>query len=95
VIIVRGIESIRIAEKASAPVLIGLSAAVLVWAVRTAGGWGPMIAGHERGGISFSAQYDNLSAAGFSIRSRHAAAWAVLADFLALGDGQRRLLGGE
>ena len=43
VIIVRGIESIRIAEKASAPVLIGLSAAVLVWAVRTAGGWGPML----------------------------------------------------
>ena len=42
-IIVRGIESIRIAEKASAPVLIGLSAAVLVWAVRTAGGWGPML----------------------------------------------------
>ncbi len=32
-----------IAEKASAPVLIGLSAAVLVWAVRTAGGWGPML----------------------------------------------------
>ena len=43
VIIVRGIESIRIAEKASAPVLIGLSAAVLIWAVRTAGGWGPML----------------------------------------------------
>ena len=43
VIIVRGIESIRIAEKASAPVLIALSAAVLIWAVRTAGGWGPML----------------------------------------------------
>ena len=40
----RGIESIRDVEKAAAPLLIGLSAALLWWAVSAAGGFGPMLA---------------------------------------------------
>ena len=39
----RGIESIRDVEKAAAPLLIGLSAALLWWAVSAAGGFGPML----------------------------------------------------
>lgn len=36
-------ESIRILEKYSAPILIGLSLALMGWAVSTAGGFGPML----------------------------------------------------
>ena len=42
-VLVRGMESIRIVEKYSAPVLIGLCAALLLWAVSAAGGFGPML----------------------------------------------------
>lgn len=43
-VIVRGIESIKALEKASAPILVGLAAALLAWAVSGAGGCGPMLA---------------------------------------------------
>ncbi|KAK9818784.1 hypothetical protein WJX74_008362 [Apatococcus lobatus] len=43
-IILRGIESIKEVEQAAAPFLILLSAALLAWAWRTAGGLGPMLA---------------------------------------------------
>ncbi|MEW5309007.1 MAG: hypothetical protein WDW38_000921 [Sanguina aurantia] len=43
VIVTKGMESIRVLEKASAPLLIALSAALLWWAVTTAGGFGPML----------------------------------------------------
>lgn len=43
-IIIRGIESIRVIEKYSAPILVALAAALLYWAVTAAGGWGPMLA---------------------------------------------------
>ena len=36
-------EGIRLLEKYSAPVLIALTACLLVWAVGAAGGWGPML----------------------------------------------------
>ena len=42
-VLVRGMERIRIVEKYSAPVLIGLCAALLLWAVSAAGGFGPML----------------------------------------------------
>ena len=42
-VLVRGMESIRIVEKYSAPVLIGLCGALLLWAVSAAGGFGPML----------------------------------------------------
>lgn len=42
-VVVRGMESIRLLEKYSAPLLIGLSLALLGWAVTTAGGFGPML----------------------------------------------------
>lgn len=42
-IILNGIESIREMEKYCAPVLIGLSAALLGWAYLRAGGFGPML----------------------------------------------------
>lgn len=42
-IIVRGIESIKVVEQYSAPVLILLSAALFAWAIGTAGGFGPML----------------------------------------------------
>lgn len=42
-IIVRGIDCIKEVEKLSAPILVGLAAALLVWAVTTAGGLGPML----------------------------------------------------
>ncbi|KAL2653938.1 hypothetical protein R1flu_022066 [Riccia fluitans] len=42
-IIWNGIESIREMEKLCAPVLIGLSASLLAWAVFRAGGFGPML----------------------------------------------------
>ena len=42
-VLIRGIESIRIVEKYSAPILIGLSAALLVWAFWRANGLGPML----------------------------------------------------
>lgn len=43
-IIVRGIESIKVVEQYSAPVLIVLSAALFGWAISTAGGLGSMLA---------------------------------------------------
>eukprot|EP00798_Chlamydomonas_sp_ICE-L_P004169 gene4169-14269_t len=43
-IVLKGMESIRILEKYSAPILIGLSAALLMWALSAAGGFGPMLA---------------------------------------------------
>lgn len=42
-IMVKGVESIASVEKFSAPILIGLSTALLVWAVTTAGGLGPLL----------------------------------------------------
>ncbi|KAF6266169.1 permease for cytosine/purines, uracil, thiamine, allantoin-domain-containing protein [Scenedesmus sp. NREL 46B-D3] len=42
-IIVRGIDCIKQVEKFSAPILVGLAAALLIWAVTTAGGLGPML----------------------------------------------------
>ena len=44
IIILRGIESIKEVEQAAAPFLIVLSAALLAWAWRVAGGLGPMLA---------------------------------------------------
>ena len=43
VIVFRGMESIREVEKYSAPLLVALSLTLLVWAVSTAGGFGPML----------------------------------------------------
>jgi NCS1 family nucleobase:cation symporter-1 len=43
-IIVRGIDSIKVVEQYSAPILIALSAALFVWAVTAVGGFGPMLA---------------------------------------------------
>jgi len=42
-IIVRGIECIKDIEKCSAPILVVLAAALLIWAVTAAGGCGPML----------------------------------------------------
>lgn len=42
-IVARGMESIKALEKYSAPLLIGLSVALLYWAVTSAGGMGPML----------------------------------------------------
>lgn len=43
-ILLKGMEGIRVLEAYSAPVLMALTAALLVWAVRAAGGFGPMLA---------------------------------------------------
>lgn len=43
-ILLRGMEGIRVLEAYSAPVLIALTAGLLAWAVRAAGGFGPMLA---------------------------------------------------
>lgn len=43
-VLLRGMEGIRLLEKYSAPVLIALTVALLGWAVRAAGGFGPMLA---------------------------------------------------
>ena len=50
----RGVESIRDVEKAAAPLLVGLSAALLVWAVNAAGGFGPMLAQPSQFGAGMS-----------------------------------------
>lgn len=42
-ILLKGLEGIRILEKYSAPVLIGMSGALLWWAYQAAGGFGPML----------------------------------------------------
>ncbi len=42
-VLIKGIESIRIVEKYSAPILIGLSTALLIWAIWRANGMGPML----------------------------------------------------
>jgi len=42
-VVLRGMESIRVLERYSAPVLIFLSLLLLGWAVQTAGGFGPML----------------------------------------------------
>lgn len=44
-------ESIRILEKYSAPILIGLSLALMGWAVTTAGGFGPMLSTPSQFGV--------------------------------------------
>ena len=43
VILLKGMEGIRLLEKYSAPILIGLTAALVGWAVHAAGGFGPML----------------------------------------------------
>jgi cytosine/uracil/thiamine/allantoin permease len=43
-IVVRGIDTIKAVETCSAPILVALSAALLLWALGAAGGWGPMLA---------------------------------------------------
>lgn len=43
-IVVRGIDTIKHIETCSAPILVALAVALLVWAVSTAGGLGPMLA---------------------------------------------------
>lgn len=40
----KGMEGIRLLEQYSAPILIGLTLALLAWAVGAAGGWGPLLA---------------------------------------------------
>jgi NCS1 family nucleobase:cation symporter-1 len=42
-VIWRGIDSVRTLLNIKAPLLIGLGLALLVWAYREAGGWGPML----------------------------------------------------
>ena len=42
-IITKGMESVRFVEKYAAPILIALSTALLIWARRAAGGFGPML----------------------------------------------------
>lgn len=43
-IVLRGIDTIKDIETCSAPILVALAVALLVWAVSTAGGLGPMLA---------------------------------------------------
>jgi cytosine/uracil/thiamine/allantoin permease len=43
-IVVRGIDTIKELETCSAPILVALAAALLVWALTAAGGLGPMLA---------------------------------------------------
>lgn len=47
-ILLRGMEGIRLLEKYSAPVLIALTTALLLWAVGAAGGLGPMLSTPSR-----------------------------------------------
>jgi hypothetical protein len=49
-IIVRGVESIRIVEQYSAPILLALAAALLAWALSAAGGVGPMLSSPSQAG---------------------------------------------
>ncbi|PNH07349.1 putative allantoin permease [Tetrabaena socialis] len=50
-IVVRGMESIRLLERYSAPLLIGLSLALMGWAVTSAGGMGPMLSTPSQFGL--------------------------------------------
>jgi NCS1 family nucleobase:cation symporter-1 len=43
-IVVRGIDTIKDIETCSAPILVALAVALLVWALTAAGGLGPMLA---------------------------------------------------
>jgi cytosine/uracil/thiamine/allantoin permease len=43
-IVVRGIDTIKDIETCSAPILVALAVALLVWALSAAGGLGPMLA---------------------------------------------------
>jgi hypothetical protein len=43
-VMTKGMHAIRVLEGYSAPVLVALVCGLLWWAVRTAGGWGPMLA---------------------------------------------------
>ncbi|KAK9812699.1 hypothetical protein WJX72_002283 [[Myrmecia] bisecta] len=53
-IIVHGIESIRKIEKISAPLLIGLSMALMAWAYSAAGGFGPMLSAPSQFGAGMA-----------------------------------------
>lgn len=43
-ILLKGMEGIRLLEHYSAPILVGLTLALLAWAVNAAGGFGPLLA---------------------------------------------------
>ncbi|KAG2487231.1 hypothetical protein HYH03_014203 [Edaphochlamys debaryana] len=50
-IVIKGMDAIRLLEKYSAPLLIGLSLALLGWAVTAAGGLGPMLSTPSQFGV--------------------------------------------
>ncbi len=77
IIIVRGVESIRVVEQYSAPILLALAAALLAWALSAAGGVGPMLSspsqvGPRRPSRSWNDAFMPLGAVGglWGIRSR-------------------------
>src|SRR5258708_1477667 len=48
VVVLRGIEYIRFLQGVSAPILLGVGVLLLVWAYRSAGGFGPMLSARSK-----------------------------------------------
>lgn len=91
-ILVRGMESIRVVEKYSAPVLVGLSLALLAWALTSAGGWGPMLAAPSQFGPGM-AQEGRFWAVFWPAVTANVGYWATLSlnipDFTRFAKSQR------
>ena len=93
-IVWRGIESIKLVEKYSAPVLISLTAALFFWAVSAAGGVGPML--HAPATFATSAAF---WAALFPAITANVGFWATLSlnlsDFSRYSHSQRSQFAGQ
>jgi NCS1 family nucleobase:cation symporter-1 len=89
VIVVKGIEYIRVLQGISAPILLGVGLLLLAWAYRSAGGFGPMLSAPSR----FSSSSDFLK---FLIPALNGAVgfWATISlnipDFTRFARSQRQ-----
>ena len=97
-IIVRGIDCIKEVERFSAPVLIALSAALLIWAVATAGGLGPMLAAPDQFGPG-GARAGQFWPTFLPALTANVGFWATLSlnipDFTRFAKSQRAQLAGQ
>ena len=95
-IVLRGMESIKLLETWGSPFLLAIGAALLIWAFRRAGGWGPMLANVPSANASASAGIGSIFGAGLTSA---VAFWGTMAlsipDFSRFARSQRDQMIGQ
>ena len=98
-VIYNGIESIRRVEEYAAPLLIALTLALFVWAMRAAGGFGPMLSAPSAFAVGGTREGESFLRAFFPVVTATVGFWATLSlnisDFTRYAESQRAQMMGQ